>query len=701
VVGRVDDVCKFPKPQLAGAASCPLPPSVLYRHNNNLHLTYEICRYPEWMFNLTNDFFHHVYLEEQSSLLNTTATKSTCLGCGVLRTASDLTALSGGPKQDRKYPTHIHEQKGHLSILDGRQRLTSIDVFTFPDKPSIPAVRVAPPLPRAHFKDNLGLITSWLEKCQREHVRCRDATNFVPRRLLAISSEHSMSLLEQPTLVTAPEEDRPSIRYACLSHCWGHTRSKHITTTSNLSTNLQSIPIEELPLTFRDAITIVRSLGIFHLWIDSLCIVQDDAADWEHHVESMADIYRNAYITLAAGGSVDDDGGFFVDGDHKYNQTRTLQIYDEESVPINLQFRLLPPHPNSWSSDHLAASPLEQRGWISQERFLSRRFLCFSENEIQWECLDDVACTCSSINGGFNARYGSSDEFAFPECLPVKWRLARLNDLKKDEISNLWLDMVSVYTQTLLTFGKDKLPALAGLAKAFAEASGNTYAFGHWRETLHHEITWGRFCSDASFGRPRPDVPSWSWAAAADSSIIGWSRPVSWRTTTFEVIGIEGKNLTLYVLVSSIRLGVLTVPKDYKYPNIGKLEHYCTLCQLTEPGSIVSKIKGFLDKALKGSPTTALPSLEVLTSQQHWSFAADYRFWNNVEELQTSLEEVYFLDLTGPAGYVLEDGAVQVEGMILRKTEVGTYERLGILVLMPFSELPHRTIFHPMGRGRQ
>jgi hypothetical protein len=141
----------------------------------------------------------------------------------------------------------------------------------------------------------------------------------------------------------------------------------------------------------------------------------------------------------------------------------------------------------------------------------------------------------------------------------------------------------------------------------------------------------------------------------------------------------------------------LTVPKDYKYPNIGKLEHYCTLCQLTEPGSIVSKIKGFLDKALKGSPTTALPSLELLTSQQHWSFAADYRFWNNVEELQTSLEEVYFLDLTGPAGYVLEDGAVQVEGMILRKTEVGTYERLGILVLMPFSELPHRTIFHPMG----
>jgi hypothetical protein len=118
---------------------------------------------------------------------------------------------------------------------------------------------------------------------------------------------------------------------------------------------------------------------------------------------------------------------------------------------------------------------------------------------------------------------------------------------------------------------------------------------------------------------------------------------------------------------------------------------------LTGPGSIDSKIKGVFDKALKGGPKTALRSLEVLTSQQHWFFAADYRFWNNVEKLQTSLGEVYFLDLTGPAGYVLEDGAVQVDGMILRKTEVGTYERLGILALIPFSELPHRKIFHPRG----
>jgi hypothetical protein len=385
-----------------------------------------------------------------------------------------------------------------------------IDVSTLPHEPSIPAVRVASPLSRTQLEGNLGLITSWFEKCQQKHVRCHDMTDFVPQRLLAISSEHTVRLVEQRALAARLDEAQASFRYACLSRCWGRTRSKHITKRSNLSINLQGIPVAELPLTFRNAITIARALGIFYIWIDSLCIVQEDAADWGQHVETMADIYRNAFITLAAGGSVDDDSGFFVGGDQRYTQAKTLQVRDKESSPLELHLRLLPPHPSDWSSNP-SIPPLEQRGRIFQERFLSRRFLCFQGSEMQWECLDDVACTCSSINGCFNSRYHpSNDEPAFPNCGPVKWKLAKLNGLKEDETVKLWQEMVSIYSHNLLTFGKDKLPALAGLARTFAEASGNTYAFEHWRETLHHDITWGRFCRDASFGRPRQDVPSWS-----------------------------------------------------------------------------------------------------------------------------------------------------------------------------------------------
>lgn len=60
------------------------------------------------------------------------------------------------------------------------------------------------------------------------------------------------------------------------------------------------IPWDKLPSTFQDAITVTRRLGIAYIWIDSLCIVQDDAQDWEREAAKMALIFESAYLTIAA-----------------------------------------------------------------------------------------------------------------------------------------------------------------------------------------------------------------------------------------------------------------------------------------------------------------------------------------------------------------------------------------------------------------
>lgn len=60
------------------------------------------------------------------------------------------------------------------------------------------------------------------------------------------------------------------------------------------------IPWAELPNTFQDAITVTRMLGLKYIWIDSLCIVQDDAQDWEREAAKMAIIFEAAYVTIAA-----------------------------------------------------------------------------------------------------------------------------------------------------------------------------------------------------------------------------------------------------------------------------------------------------------------------------------------------------------------------------------------------------------------
>lgn len=51
-------------------------------------------------------------------------------------------------------------------------------------------------------------------------------------------------------------------------------------------------------------------LGVRYLWIDSLCIVQDDAEDWAREAGQMAKVYRNAYLTLNAATSDADTEGF-------------------------------------------------------------------------------------------------------------------------------------------------------------------------------------------------------------------------------------------------------------------------------------------------------------------------------------------------------------------------------------------------------
>lgn len=85
------------------------------------------------------------------------------------------------------------------------------------------------------------------------------------------------------------------------------------TTLGTLQSRLTSIPLPKLPKSFREAILITRRLGYEYIWIDSLCIIQDDPADWERESAKMADIYENAVLTLAASDAIDSQHGCFRD----------------------------------------------------------------------------------------------------------------------------------------------------------------------------------------------------------------------------------------------------------------------------------------------------------------------------------------------------------------------------------------------------
>lgn len=84
-----------------------------------------------------------------------------------------------------------------------------------------------------------------------------------------------------------------------LSYRWGDDVSFQ-TSRSNYEDRKKGFRVEDLPRLFQDAITLTRSLKIKYLWVDSLCILQDDQGDWEQQSEQMSQIYANSYLTIAA-----------------------------------------------------------------------------------------------------------------------------------------------------------------------------------------------------------------------------------------------------------------------------------------------------------------------------------------------------------------------------------------------------------------
>lgn len=66
------------------------------------------------------------------------------------------------------------------------------------------------------------------------------------------------------------------VKYIALSHCWG-TEQNFTTTKATRDARMKEIAWNELPKTYRDAIKVARKLHIRYVWIDSLCIIQDDA----------------------------------------------------------------------------------------------------------------------------------------------------------------------------------------------------------------------------------------------------------------------------------------------------------------------------------------------------------------------------------------------------------------------------------------
>ncbi|KAL7952007.1 heterokaryon incompatibility domain-containing protein [Trichoderma barbatum] len=426
-----------------------------------------------------------------------------------------------------------------FEICSGEASLDKAELFA--DDPSPHAVLCRGYKVSRTTGDNEALdqAAKWLAACQASHDECRisDAA-FVPTRLLYLGDSQTDSKILE--LVEKPE---CAVSYAALSHRWTkETPTKSLLKSNNLDRKQNGMPIATLPRMMQDVVLVLRRLGIQYIWIDCLCIIQDDKDDWRREAALMASIYTNAELTVAASWCDEPDQSLFRD--HSAPQEITVDIAEADGQSIFIRRRK--PH-FTWSSiessaDATAAEnpdiewPLLTRGWVYQEQLLSRRMLHFTQHELIWECFETTRCECGWYDNNMN------------ELDVGGW-------YKRSPGSKAWVQIIKGYAKRPLTVATDRLPALAGIGKAIAAAKGYDaaeYLCGLWEKELEDSFFW--YLSEPAC-HPRPDtrMPTWSWASVS-GDVVCWQ-------VSLEGIEFLGSDVVYYgdPLLGDVMSGMVSI----------------------------------------------------------------------------------------------------------------------------------------------
>lgn len=532
--------------------------------------------------------------------------------------------------------------------------------------------------------ESLTFVQERIEQCSRHHHLCgKPDGNYRPTRLIDVTPVEDN--IDDVSLCGPEDMLGPDKRYIALSYCWGQVVPECRLYWSSLNKMRDRIAWEAIPKTMQDAIIYTRRLGVRYLWIDALCILQDDVDDWSHEAATMAEVYRNSYVTLAALHGIDSNCGLFSRLDSaRQSQFKLLDVEIADRIYSIYAFNVNE-HPKlDGAYDRKGLWPLLDRGWCFQERILAPRVVFFGRDELLWECNETSSCECKEI------------EHHKPDRAPLKQRMfaQTQDDPKSKRQKDAWRNVVSYYTRTNLSMHRDRLIAINGVAKLFSnhlEKKDDDYLAGFWSASLLQDLTW--FSSNgrkhtienaiSQVGALHDEeetfvAPSWSWA-----SVPG---PVQWWRDMREA---DSFPLDSYVSITGYRMEHF-MDDSFGLVRSGILElrGHAIQCDLSR----VIWTEGVPDMHIMGS--SFMVGLALDRRPKVWmGFIKEYttpNTQNTDRKSEWQMQDVYIIPL-GRWGHerpnAWKDGVpvYRIKAMLCRSFENGTegriFQRLGFVTI--------------------
>jgi hypothetical protein len=370
-----------------------------------------------------------------------------------------------------------------------------------------------------------NFISTNLNKCLLEHRDChyfqsqlrQEINDNWPSRILSINKETSTV-----SLVDFDESMRSN--YVALSYCWGNSADQIRATKAGLPSLRAGIHVSQLPATLHDAVKVTINLGRSLMWIDSLCIIQDDEEDWNREAGKMSTVYAQSLVTIIASSADSCSSGFL-----ETEREQSVQVSQVRVDGNTTQVRARPLYewghhrggPQSYDKAYLQwFDPVDGRGWTLQERLLSARYINFTSGEVQWGCQSARACECGQeLYGDLYMPHEPEDD---------------------------WFRIVEEFSIRRLTTGTDKLPALAGIARKLSTAlKWDWYGAGVWLTKeptpfTARSLLWSRNLAAPVSAFPAEYVaPSFSCLSISDEVSHLKPKEVSGGTFNFQVNGVD------------------------------------------------------------------------------------------------------------------------------------------------------------------
>lgn len=409
-------------------------------------------------------------------------------------------------------------------------------------------------------------LEGWINECVQNHELCKRPESLraqPPTRLIEITSPITGELSIR--LIETKEDEKYA--YVALSHSWASSKPLK-TDKHNYLEHKDDIPWDDLSTVYQDTITLANALSIKYVWIDSLCIIQQDAEEWGREAHYMGRVYSNAFLVFVAlGGELalekDPIESFTIHG----TETETGKDVHKSTIHVRRKIE----HDNLVNSaNDDTTGEWFSRGWCFQERLFASRLLHFGGGleDITFECNTEITCECGGVDtlvakGAFagkdkselsslwcHAKAQFMREFdAITRKTPDELEEEELEEVR-NQLLAMYISLCEDFSAKRFSFSDDKLPAMDSLASKLGPYLGSYHA-GLWEHNILIGMQWESFDATRSRRYSPCCAPSFSWASCTGGAI--------WYMDAKEVLG-DNEDFQCAEIVD-----VNTVPAD---PNI-------------------------------------------------------------------------------------------------------------------------------------